>query len=101
MRFTYDDSGLQTSEAYYSLDGKPYTDKELKYHKIVYTYNSMRLTESATYYGVNDKPINGSSGYSTTKYKYNDQNQRTQISKQVQKLNVSFTVNLGRRLLLH
>ena len=80
MRFTYDDSGLQTSEAYYSLDEKPYTDKELKYHKIVYTYNSMRLTESATYYGANDKPINGSSGYSTTKYKYNDQNQRTQIS---------------------
>ena len=80
MRFTYDESGLQTSEAYYTIDGKPFVDKTLLYHKISYKYNDMRLTEETTYLGANDKPINSSSGYSTTKYKYNSQNQRIQIS---------------------
>ena len=80
MRFTYDESSLQTSEAYFSIDGKPFVDKTLMYHKIVYKYNDMRLTEETTYLDANDKPVSSSSGYSTMKYKYNSQNQRIQIS---------------------
>ena len=80
MRYTYDASGLRTSTAYYSIDNKPVVDKEYKYHKLKTSYNSMRLTESETCYGVNDKPVNTASGYSTIKYKYNNQNQRTEIA---------------------
>ena len=80
MRFTYDESGQRTSTAYYSIDNKPVVDKELKYHKLKTSYNAMRLTESETSYGTNDKPVNTSSGYSTIKYKYNNQNQRTEIA---------------------
>ncbi len=80
MRFTYDESGLPTSEAYYTVDGKPCVDKELKYHKVVSKYNPMHLLAEATSYGTNGKPVNSSGGFSTTKYKYNSQNQRTEIS---------------------
>lgn len=75
-RFTYDEAGLNTSEAFYSLSGKPVMDKELKYHKRVCTYNALRLPSSVTYLGVNGKPILITGGYSTVKYKYNSKNQR-------------------------
>lgn len=78
MRFTYDESGLLTSKSYFSIDAKPIVDKDVKFHKIAYTYNSMRLQESETYYGSNGRPINSAEGYCTIKYKYNEQNQRVQ-----------------------
>lgn len=80
LRYTYDDSGLTTSMSYFTIDNKPYVDNDTKYHKVVYTYNSMRLKESETYKGTNDQPINTTGGYSKIKYKYNNQNQRTQIA---------------------
>lgn len=80
MRFAYDSSGQRTSIAYFSIEGKPVVDKELKCHKQKTSYNAMRLTESETCYGTNDKPVNTAAGYSTIKYKYNNQNQRTEIA---------------------
>lgn len=50
-------------------------DKEMKYHKQVYTYNAMRLPNSVTFMGVNGKPILVAGGYATIKYRYNSQNQ--------------------------
>lgn len=50
-------------------------DKEMKYHKLLYTYNPMRLPSSMTYLGANGKPIIVTGGYSTIKFKYNSQNQ--------------------------
>lgn len=50
-------------------------DKELKYHKQVYTYNAMRLPSSVIFMGVNGKPILVAGGYATIKYRYNSQNQ--------------------------
>lgn len=78
MRYTYDGSGLITSMSYFTIDNKPYVDKESKFHKVVYIYNSMRLRESETYYGSNNRPISAAEGYSSIKYKYNNQNQRIQ-----------------------
>lgn len=75
MRYTYDDSGLVTSWAYFTIDNKPHIDPESKYHKLVYGYNAMRLIETETYYGTNNKPINCEGGFSTIKAKYNKQNQ--------------------------
>lgn len=80
MRYTYDDSGQQTSEAFYTLDEKPFIDKSLGYHKVENTYNSMRLVESVTYCGINGKPINSASGFSIIRNKYNNQNQRIQTA---------------------
>ena len=74
-RFTYDEAGLKTSDAYYSLSGNPVMDKEMKYHKQVYSYNAMRLPSSVTFMGVNGKPILVAGGYATIKYRYNSQNQ--------------------------
>ena len=74
-RFTYDEAGLKTSDAFYSLSGSPVMDKELKYHKQVYTYNAMRLPSSVIFMGVNGKPILVAGGYATIKYRYNSQNQ--------------------------
>lgn len=75
QRLTYDEAGLKTSESFYSLSGTPAIDKEMKYHKLVYAYNSMRLLSSMTYLGANGKPIVVTGGYSTIKFKYNSQNQ--------------------------
>lgn len=79
-RYTYDEANMNTSIAYFTIDNQPLIDKENKYHKVVYTYNPMRLVESETYYGKDGKPINLDRGYSTTKTKYNNQNQRTEIA---------------------
>lgn len=78
MRYTYDESGLMTSMSYFTIDNKPFIDKDSKYHKVEYTYNNMRLRESETYYGANNNPISSAEGYSSIKYKYNNQNQRIQ-----------------------
>lgn len=80
QRFTYNEAGLMTSEAFYSLSGNPVMDKKLKYHKLVYTYNAMRLRNSVTYLGSNGKPTLIAGGYSAVKYKYNSQNQRVEKS---------------------
>lgn len=75
QRFTYDEAGMRTSFAFYSLSGCPVMDKYLKYHKQVYTYNAMRLLSSVTFLGVNGKPILVEGGYSSIKYSYNSQTQ--------------------------
>lgn len=75
QRFTYDEAGMRTSLAFYSLSGCPVMDKYLKYHKQVYTYNAMRLLSSVTFLGVNGKPILVEGGYSSIKYRYNSQTQ--------------------------
>lgn len=75
QRFTYDEVGMRTSLAFYSLSGCPVMDKYLKYHKQVYTYNAMRLLSSVTFLGVNGKPILVEGGYSSIKYRYNSQTQ--------------------------
>lgn len=79
-RFKYDNSGLQTVIAYYSLDGKPVEDNTAGYHKSVSFYNAMRLCDSQSFYGVDGKLKNTPAGYATIKIKYNNQNQRTEIS---------------------
>lgn len=48
-------------------------DKEMKYHKQVYTYNAMRLPNSVTFMGVKGNPILVAGGYATIKYRYNSQ----------------------------
>lgn len=75
QRITYDEAGMRTSFAFYSLSGCPVMDKYLKYHKQVYTYNAMRLLSSVTFLGVNGKPILVEGGYSSIKYSYNSQTQ--------------------------
>lgn len=75
QRFTYDEAGMRTSLAFYSLSECPVMDKYLKYHKQVYTYNAMRLLSSVTFLGVNGKPILVEGGYSSIKYSYNSQTQ--------------------------
>lgn len=75
QRFTYDEAGMRTSLAFYSLSECPVMDKYLKYHKQVYTYNAMRLLSSVTFLGVNGKPILVEGGYSSIKYRYNSQTQ--------------------------
>lgn len=79
-KFTYYDSGLIKSMAVYDLKGHPVVDSKTKYHKIVHTYNAMRMIESQTYYGTNDKPVNCDDGFSKIKYGYNNQNQCTDRS---------------------
>lgn len=78
--FEYDGSGQTTSEAYYSLKGKPVEDNVSGYHKTAYTYNQMRLQDSQSFYGIDKKLKNISAGYATIKTKYNNQNQRTEIA---------------------
>lgn len=79
-RYEYDNSGQKTSEACFSIDGKPVEDNAVGYHQTTYTYNPMRLQESMSYHGVDGKLKNISAGYATIRTKYNDQNQRTEIS---------------------
>lgn len=80
QRFTYDDAGLQTSFAYYDINGKPVIDKSTKCHKTMRTYNSMREISTETYYGVDGRQMLSEVGYSKMTYKYNSQNQRTEIA---------------------
>lgn len=79
-RFTYDESGQKTSEAYFSLDGKPVIDSKDGYYKCIYKYNPIRLIESMTFYGPTGKPMNSPQGFATVRYKYNNQNQQTEVS---------------------
>lgn len=79
-RYGYNNSGQQTSEAYYSLDGKPVEDNTSGYHKTTSTYNQMRLCDSQSFHGVDGKLKNIPAGYATVKTKYNNQNQRTEIA---------------------
>lgn len=80
LRTTYNDAGLTTSESYFSLDGKAAMDKDAGYHKVVYTYNSMRQRDSESYFGNDDKPLTTAGGYSVVKIKWNNQNQFTERS---------------------
>lgn len=79
-RFEYDNFGERTSEAYYSIDGKPIEDNQTGFHKIAYKYNAMRLQESMSYHDTDGKLKNTSAGYAMVKTKYNNQNQRTEIA---------------------
>lgn len=78
--FDYDNSGEKISESYHSLDGKPIEDNVYGYHKTIFTYNPMRLPDSQSFYGADGKLKNVSAGYATIKTKYNNQNQRTEIT---------------------
>lgn len=79
-RFTYNEAGDETSEAFFDINGKAVTNTYNKYHKAVYTYNNMRMVSSVSYYGSNGKPTEIVGGYSSVKYKYNQQNQRTETA---------------------
>lgn len=79
-RTTYDDAGLTTSIAFYTIDGKAATDKDAGYHKVVYTYNNMRQCDSESYYGNNGKALTLPAGFSIRKTKWNNQNQFTEIA---------------------
>lgn len=78
QHFTYDDAGQQTSYSYFDINGKPVSDKDSKYHKVVFTYNSMRLVSSETYYGTDGRQMLNEFGYSKVTNKYNLQNQCTE-----------------------
>ncbi|MDE7462592.1 MAG: serine/threonine protein kinase [Muribaculaceae bacterium] len=80
QRFEYDDTGDKISEAYFDLDGKPKTDPDNGWHKCVYKYNPRRLVESISYLGNSNQPVNASNGIASIRYKYNDQNQKTEVS---------------------
>lgn len=79
-RFDYNSSGERISEAYYNLEGQPVEDQISGYHKTTTSYNSMRMPESQSFYNKSDKLTCVSAGYATIKTKYNNQNQRTEIS---------------------
>lgn len=79
-RMEYDDAGLMTSKSYFSIEGKPVVDKDEKVHKIVYTYNPMRLRDSETYYGADGRRCNGANGCSRIKIKYDENNRRKELS---------------------
>ena len=70
LRFKYDDSGLLTEQAYYSIDGKKVMEKDLKFHKIVLEYNDMRQMTVKAYYGTNGQPVNTAYGWHKEKYYY-------------------------------
>lgn len=78
--FTYDESGMQTSMAYYTIDGKPALDSREHFHKLAMDYNGMRLLSRKAYYGPNGGPIAIADGTSIVKIKYNNQNQRTEVA---------------------
>ena len=70
LRFKYDDSGLVTEQAYFTVDGKPTVDTQSKYHKILFKYNELRQKVSQSYYGVNGQPVNTANGWHKEKYYY-------------------------------
>lgn len=79
-QFIYNNAGLCSSEAYFNMEGKPAVDTSLKYHKVVYEYNDMRLLSCMEFYSANGNRILCTDGYSIVRYKYNNQNQRTEVS---------------------
>ncbi len=78
MRSTYNEAGDLTSQAYFSIDGKPVNDNKDGYHKKEFKYNDMRLTKSETTFNTSGKPTLNSAGYATVKYKYDKQNRQTE-----------------------
>lgn len=79
-RYTYNDAGEQTSQSFYSIDGKPVVDKQDGFHRKEQRYNEMRLVESETVYDTAGKPMLNQAGFSTVKYKYDKQNRHIETA---------------------
>ena len=67
---TYDEHGRMLSKRFLGTDGKPMLGKDGS-AVVRYEYDDRGLT-SASYYGLNDEPVNTARGYTRVVYEYRE-----------------------------